>query len=265
MKINTLIPILAILITTGSLIGAEYLRRQSVFYKEKWLEASLRPPSGPNRPEQPAHRTAAPPMTQTVSQNEAVIAELLAELDAKERLIEQLKQNAEKKPAGESRFPTPDERRQRLESLKTDDPDAYEEIVRRREEMKQRIQDSFALKAAALLERDTSGMSDEELAQYEEMLSLFNRSWELTDALTSEEASREERMTTFQELREVARDLQPMLQDERQRRFEELAVESGYSRDEAAAFADYINKTIQATSPPGGNRGRRTRPPGGSL
>jgi len=146
--------------------------------------------------------------------------------------------------------PTPAPWRDRgawLEDLKRDDPERYQEIVRRREEARQRVNDAFARKAAHFLENDTSGMTEEERRQHEHMLHLLDETWKLADHLRTD-PPREERREVMRTMRENMVELQPMLDAERDKEFYRLGLDMGYAEGDALAFVDYLNEVLEVTS-----------------
>lgn len=258
---NTLATGILSCVLLASAGGAVYYRSQAVKYERRWGEA-MEQLADTLRDSKPFRAREKPvpgiPKSATVidTTREHQIAGLLAELEEKQRQIETLTQAA-KKQANTNRFPNAGDRQRQLEELKENDPEKYEEIIARREEMRNQMQNNFAQKAISLLDRDTSTLSGKELDHYEQMLNNMDTAWTLLEKMTSPDTPPEERREIRQELAETAQELQPILKEERERRFVELGVESGYSETEAKAFAEYIGNTIQATSlqPFAGRRG----------
>ncbi|MBP7830262.1 MAG: hypothetical protein KA248_10130 [Kiritimatiellae bacterium] len=158
--------------------------------------------------------------------------------------------------------PPPEERRDRgdwMEELRQSDPARYEEMQKRREERQREVSRQYAEKAAYFLKRDTSKMKDEEKASYDLMLQLLDETWRLTEQMRVVN-SPEQRRELGMALREKARVLNPLLEEERTRTFVELGEQVGYTGAAAAEFADYLESIIELTSPRGLFRGG---PPGG--
>lgn len=190
---------------------------------------------------------------------EARIGELESALGEKERLIASLQVRATNAPPARERRP---DRRRGLEQLREEDPERYAEIVKQRDEFRERVRHSLAEKTAHFVSADTSGMDEEEQEQHQVMLQLLNRTWELSEQLQAD-PPREERWQIYRELGETTATLEPMMQDARGREFRALGEELGYEGDEAQQFVDRINTVIDATTLRSGFRGMgRTR--GGS-
>ncbi|MFA7257497.1 MAG: hypothetical protein WC047_07995, partial [Kiritimatiellales bacterium] len=250
-------------LTTGLLAGmtlvstgtAVFYKIQASHYEAGWFEAlgqmetSMGTLCTVRTPEAASVLPARREETISTPQD-LLIEELLAQIDEKDRQIENL-ENTSVQPR-RSPIPSFEDRRKQLEELKTTNPEEYEKIIQRREELRNRIQETFATKAADLLDRDTANLSKQEKVRYENMLNLMDETWQLTEQLTSPETPPEERREIRQELSEKTKELRPLLQEERETRFIELGLSSGYSEIEAAEFAKYINTTIRATSLPGG-------------
>lgn len=196
------------------------------------------------------------------------IADLEARLREKDGLIAAFRAAQTNEPWREHRA-WPD-RRARLDELRQSDPKQYEEIMARREEARQRLQQSFAEKAHHFLDRDTSDMSEEERAEYNTMLKLLDDTWRLAERLRTD-LPPEERRPVMRNLRENMEVLVPLLDTERDREFRRLAKDFGFADDEAAQFVDYMNNIVEVTSMrsvfdsmrpgrPGGSRGRTGAP-----
>lgn len=134
-----------------------------------------------------------------------------------------------------------------MEELKNSDPERYKEMTARREEARRKINEAFAKKAAHFLDRDTSSMSEEEAAQYHQMISLLDETWRLAENLNAD-LPREQRWPLMRQMRENIETLTPMLDNERTREFQKVAADFGYGEAEAAQFVEYMNKVVEVTS-----------------
>lgn len=252
----------ALLISSGS---AVYYRTKALDYETRWseamrqLETALRTPKQFRAVKKPIDSAVAVPEHPEDLNGE--ILTLRAELEEKNALIGRLtaRTNSTVSVFG---FASTAEKQSLLEEMKKTDPEKYTELMARREESRQNIQNAFAQKAVTLLNRDTSNLDKEQLAQYKTMLNLMNETWQLTEKITAPETPREERQEIRQLLTEKTKELRPLLQNERDSRFIELGLASGYTAEEAESFAKYIDDTIQATTIPGGGSrgGRRPEP-----
>ena len=134
-----------------------------------------------------------------------------------------------------------------LASLRTNDPVRYAEITNRQAEARARMQRSFAEKAAAFLERDTTALSDLEKAQYEQMISVLTETWKLSEQLRPD-MTRDERRPIVDQLRDNMRTLSPLLEAERNRQLREMGRSIGYSENQAEEFVAYVNQLLDLTS-----------------
>jgi len=184
------------------------------------------------------------------------VAELEAIIVAKDGVIQMLGQQATK--ATPAAFVPPGER-DRLESVKETDPERYKEMQERREEGRRHMRDSLARTSAHVLERDTSEMTETEREEYGLMVQLLEETWQLAEQMETD-LPREQRREIRHALRDNMRELDPLLQAERDRVFREVGAAVGYPEDEAGAFADYLNEVVDMTSL---NWLRRAGGPGG--
>lgn len=255
---NNLIPIgllaAALLISVS---GTVFYKIQASDYEARWGDAMNQLETALRTPKQFRAEEKILPADNPTDQ----MAVLRAELQEKETLIARLTSRTNGTFRTGGGFPSPAEQQARMEEMKKTDPKHYEELMARREEFRQNIQNAFSQKAAALLDRDTSNLDEKEKAQYENMLSLMDETWKLTEKMTSPDTSAEERREIRHTLEETTTELRPLLEDERNQRFVELGLTSGYTAEEAETFAKYIDETIQATSMPGGGGRGGGRPP----
>lgn len=245
--------LLALLLSSG---GAVYYKRRAADAEERWAKAAEQL----SRKIRPPDRPAAPRPIPVAATNHP--AERLKELDALRLELEQKEQEIAELKSRTGRthtVPSAEERQARMEELKQTDPEAYEKRMARREDMRTRMQTAFAERAAILLDREPPDLTDDELAERAVMLETLNDIWQLSENLSSGEGNRRE---TMQALMEKSQEVKPLLKNERERQLYDLGMASGYNEEEAAAFVDYVNETLEATSLPRPNRSRR-RTPGG--
>lgn len=198
--------------------------------------------SVPEPPQRAASSGAA--ATNDLLRLEQQVRALEDELREKEQHIASLQQ-ATNRPPREARRPR--DRGAWMEELKEGDPERYEEIVTRREEMRNRVKDAFARKSAHFLERDTSTMGEDEQEAHVAMVQLLEETWQIAEQLQAD-PPRDERWALRREMGEKMSLLGPMLEEERDREFYRLGIESGYDDDEATAFVDYLNEVLDITS-----------------
>lgn len=139
------------------------------------------------------------------------------------------------------------DRNEWMDELKTSDPARYKEIMDRREEARRMMNETFAAKAAHFLERDTSSMSEDEAAQYHQMINLLDDTWRLAESLNAE-VPRDQRWPLMRQMRDNIEVLTPLLDAEREREFRQIAADFGYDDVEAEQFAAYMNNLVEITS-----------------
>lgn len=245
--------------SVASLSLALYYGARSASYRERWAQADaalqqrerLKQPPAPAPTPDLAKESDAAPISAAVAPDEegfkAQIRDLQQSLQEKDALIVSLREAI----ATTNRPPRP-ERAWRdpnawLEELKKDDPARYEQMVQEREEARQRVQSSFAEKAAHFINRDTSHMAEEEQKQYQFMLQLLDQTWRLSEQMRVD-LPRDQRREIAHALRDNMNTLEPLLTDERQREFYALGRQLGYSGNDATQFVQYVNQIIEVTS-----------------
>jgi hypothetical protein len=259
MKLRIAICILILgFVAAGS--GAVYYKLRAANFEARWTESMEQLAKAIAAP-RPAKLTEPEPVPVPVPKSNVnapsaalqdEIIRLQAELEEKDQQIADLQSNRTRRPE----LPSPEEREAQMEELKRTDPEKYEEIMIRREEMRERMQTAFAERAATLLERASGNLTEEEQAQQDYMFQTLEETWQLAEKMASSDTSSEEKQEIRKELFEKSMELRPLLEDERQRQLYELGVSSGYSESEAEEFVNYINETFRATSMPFGG-GRR--------
>ena len=143
------------------------------------------------------------------------------------------------------------QRRSPLDDLRESDPERYHEIIERREQMRERAEHAFSRKAFFLLNQDLSDLNEEELEEHSRMIKLLHDIWEIAGR-QGEDLPRDERTQSWRAIRENARELEPLLLNARDREFNAMARELGYTEEEAASFVNYLNEVIETTSIMGG-------------
>lgn len=158
--------------------------------------------------------------------------------------------------------PEPEQRPQResyqerMARMKEEDPEGYAERIKRREEFQERMKYSLAERTATFMDLDTSKMSGEELASHEQLVERMGVVWELMEQMGNpEEMNREAMHEMFTQAREV----RPLMEQERATMFRLLGEDLGYTGQDSQDFAEHVDSIISATSfrMPGGGRGGR--------
>ncbi len=157
----------------------------------------------------------------------------------------------------------------RMARMKAEDPEGYAEMIKRRQEQQQTMRYNLAERTASFMDLDTSFMTDEELANHNLLVEKMAAIWEMTEKFQDPEQrpDREAMGQMFNTMREV----RPLLEQERNTMFRQLAIDVGYAGDDTQAFAEHIQGILDATSMrmpgggfPGGRGGRdRGAPEGG--
>lgn len=182
---------------------------------------------------------------QTAMDQQNRIRQLEAALYNKDTLILSLQQAATNRPAD----PSWSRHRQqaRLDDLKQTNPRQYEDVIKRREQVRQEIQTSFAEKEAYFGNSDPSNMSEEEQAAYQQMAQLLDETRRLTEQMRAG-LPPNERQAVMQTLQQNRSELAPMLDAARSKEWVNLGIQLGYNDEDAQAFGNYINKVIDLTS-----------------
>ena len=188
--------------------------------------------------------TAPPTIRKTSSSNNdddnntALLTAQLAQQEAE--LVHLRKELDKKKPKVRESW------NERMARIKKEDPETYAKIIEHRAERQQAMRYTLAQRTATIVDLDTSFMTDEELANHELLLEKMSNIWKFTEQFQDpEQAPNRESM---HELFGAINETRPLLDTERNAMFQQLAHDIGYEAEDAAAFADYADKIIQATT-----------------
>lgn len=133
----------------------------------------------------------------------------------------------------------------RIARMKEENPQAYEEMNQRRQEFQEKIRYDVAKRTATFMDLDTSRMTPEERATHEQLVNRMGSAWEQMDMLENPaEISRE----SIRAAMENAREIRPLLDQERNTMFRLMAEDIGYKGESASAFAAEIDNIISATT-----------------
>jgi hypothetical protein len=240
--------------------SALFYRNASVKYRAQWIDAVAELEAGAPAPARRDRLGAN--VSYTVTNAPDPDAALLAEVTTLRSRVRELEAQLEERPVamtastrptppGENDQPRPERRdpNQWLEDLRQTDPQRYEEIQARRAAMQQTIQENFARRAAYLLERDTSRLSEDEAKEHQLMVSLLTETWQMVDQIQQDGLSREERWELAGAMRQNVSTLVPLLDNERNRALRDLGQDMGYAPEEAQNFAEYVDEIYELTSP----------------
>ena len=199
---------------------------------------------------------------------EGELAQLRAELGARLDQIHDLedklaKLSSEPVPSTNQPSPTAEDRRPRresisarLERMKEEEPERYEEMQKHREEFRDRMERTTAERAAFLLEVDTANMSEEQVASHEELVGLIEATWALQRQLRDDSAEVNHHDVRHELMANVYR-ISQLYGQEREYLLEQTGRELGYEGEEVQTFASHIQGIMDMTSvnPFGGGRG----------
>jgi hypothetical protein len=186
----------------------------------------------------------------------ATLQALLAERDAE---LAMLKGNPE--AAREERRKQREPFEDRMAKMKEEDPEAYAEMIQKRQERQESMRYNLAERTATFMDLDTTHMTEEERANHELLVEKMANVWALTEAFQDPEAApdREAMGELFSEMREV----RPLMQAERTIMFKQLGTDLGYEGQDAQDFAAHVEDIIGATTLQMPNTGGRGGPGGG--
>ena len=175
------------------------------------------------------------------------------------------KEDPQPPPSGEE---PPQERRpresyrERMERMKTEEPERYAEMQKRQEEFRARMRAANEERDNYLSSVDTSRMTAEQKANHERLLAALKMRDTLGERMRPDAENpltEEERQEFFKSMRDIG----PMMEQERRYLLEETGRTYG---EDGAAFAEYIQDLMDYTTPfrgPGRRGGGRGPGPGG--
>lgn len=147
-------------------------------------------------------------------------------------------------PSGSDRFRRPSDW---MENLRTNDPQRYAEFQQRRQAMQQNAENAWAQATDYFMNRDTSQMTQSEQEEYNTMLSFLEQAGALNQQLQSG-LPPEQRHQVMSELRSNVLAVVPLLDNERNREYYDMALTMGHSEEDAAALVNYINQIASNTT-----------------
>lgn len=138
--------------------------------------------------------------------------------------------------------------RQRMEDLKAEDPQAYEEELERQQRVRDRIADTFWQQKQFVDAIDPTNLTDEYLLNHQALsakLDLINDQM----ALIMDDPDSPEAWKTRQEMFSLFMASVPMLEMERHIILYDLGRSIGYTAEEASTFAETVEFINEMTSP----------------
>jgi len=258
MKKRPLVLFLALTGLVFSSVLAFHYRGEAARFETEWLQATAVMAERAGPPIVAAPLAAAAVASEADPGLTEELDRLRAELAQRDEMISNMRNQVRQIPMSTEQIATvaPPVRGDWLDNLREEDPERYEQIQQRRTEMRQRMQDSFARKAAHFLYRDTNFMSEAEQVEHGQMLSLLEDTWRLAERVQDDRLSWEERRPIRAELMEQVAELRPLLESARDRELYDLGRQLGYDEAGAAQFVEYINDMHEVSSFTGIFRGR---------
>lgn len=141
----------------------------------------------------------------------------------------------------------------RMARMKEEEPERYQEMVKRRSDFQQTIKTDMAKRSAVFLEADTSMMTEEQKDNHNQLVERMEDIWALMEKAESEEG-----MGGMREMFNAANEIRPLMEKEREVLFENMGRELGFEGEEIDSFQGYIDEIYSATTfqmPGRGNRG----------
>jgi hypothetical protein len=258
MNKRSIVLFVALISLVFSSVLAFHYRSEAARFETEWLQAAaaMAEQTGPTIATASLAAVSAPSDADPDWAEE--VDRLKAELVRRDEMIANMRNQVRQIPMSTEQIAAvaPPARGDWLENLREEDPERYEQIQQRRIEMRQRVQDSFARKAAHFLYRDTNFMSEAEQVEHGQMLSLLENTWRLAERVQDDSLSWEDRRPIRAELMEQVAELRPLLESARDRELYDLGRQLGYDEAGAAQFVEYINDMHEVSSFTGIFRGR---------
>jgi len=240
-----------VVLTTSSL--AIYYRDQAAYFQREYNLALDRLSRMP--PVSLAHVSAALPPGQTAEKKPAV-ARVMDSLSSQRRDTEfpGAEQGNPLSIPGVAlppRNPESERARRRssdwIENLRTNDPQRYAEFQQRRQSMQENIQNAWTQASDYFMNRDTSRMNPADQEEYKMMIALLGQASSLSQQLQSGLPA-DVRQQVATDLRSNVVAVMPLLENERNREYYDVAVAMGHNEQDAATMVDYINQIASNTS-----------------
>ena len=199
-------------------------------------------------------------LRQRVAELEKALADRSSRNRRSERAQPQTNEVAEAQENGENRQQSWEDR---MERMRTEDPDRYAEMQQRREGFRQSMEQRARDRADFLDAIDVAGMTREQRANHEKLLDATARAEELRALMMDGNRRRgEDGDALRQEMGETMASLGQLYEAERQYLFEATAKAAGYTGSDVRAFSDHLQSIIENTTMMPGFGGGRGGPGG---
>ncbi len=141
---------------------------------------------------------------------------------------------------------------ERMERMKSEEPERYAEMQQRREEFRQQIEQRVRDRSEFLDAIDVAGMNAEQRANHQKLLETVARANELGAQMMQSGFGRgEDQQDVRQEFGETMGMLNQLYEAERKYLLEATAKAAGYSGNDVPAFTEHIQSIYENTSMPG--------------
>ena len=194
----------------------------------------------------------------------AELEKALADRSSRNRRSERAPQTNEvdevQQAGGDNRQPSWEDR---MERMRTEDPDRYAEMQQRREGFRQSMEQRARDRADFLDAIDVAGMTREQRANHDKLVEITARAEELRALMMDGGRRRgEDGDALRQEMGETMSALGQLYESERQYLFEATAKAAGYTGSDVQAFSDHLQSIIENTTMTPGFGGGRGGPGG---
>lgn len=193
-------------------------------------------------------------------------AELRQVLGEKDQEIAEISHQKTEVSQRSRRDSSGDRRRNWMAQLKEENPERYEEIQKRIQEMNLRRKEGLETQLDFIVSIDPERLNDEQLANHTKLLEKLQQLRELNDQMQNPGEDADPR-ALHQQMREAMGGVRELLDNERGIVLEQFAKDLGYTDKGATEFAEYIQEAYDKTSfrnVIGWGRGSRSRPSGDS-
>lgn len=135
---------------------------------------------------------------------------------------------------------------ERIERMKTEEPEKYAEMQQRRDDFKARMTQRSTEGREFLAAIDTANMNEEQLANHTRLVELTDKLDGMMQQMFSGEggSSHEERREMFSSIGELG----DLYASEREYLLQETATAVGYQGEEAALFTEHVSDIIEKTT-----------------
>ena len=135
---------------------------------------------------------------------------------------------------------------ERLEQMKLEDPDRYEQFIGKTEQRQQKLKYYLAERTALFVDLDTSLMTEKELEIHNQLVDGMSEIWDLMGRMKHPAES--DNRDVMREMTGRMRKMGPLLKKERNTMLKLMAHDLGYNVQETRQFTDRINAIHEYTT-----------------